>query len=439
MAVPRVKPNLFSSFSALIDKDGYPIDAANPLPVNIGSATMNVNVTNAYLEVQSEANPDTAGEAADSVIIAGTTDSLFPPVGPNATAKPVRIGQGTSAQSVSVVVASDATAIPVSVATLPLPTGASTEATLSAINGKLASLGQKTGAGSVPVVIASDNTVAVSASSLPLPTGASTSALQTTGNASLSSIDGKFGTLGQKAMAGSAPVVIASDQSTLPVSAASLPLPTGAATSAAQTTLGSQTSKLNDGTNTAAVKAASTAAIATDSALVVAISPNNTVAVSATSLPLPTNAATSALQTTGNTSVGSIDTKTPALGQALAASSVPVVLTAAQITTLTPLSSVTVAGSKTNNSAAPNTNNLGTLPAVANASAPTYTEANQVALSVDLTGAVRTVQASNQFNQLEAIRNSQQWETWLTNMQLQSQIAALSNGFFPLEIPAFLG
>lgn len=57
---------------------------------------------------------------------------------------------------------------------------------------------------------------------------------------------------------------------------------------------------------------------------------------------LPTLAATSTLQTTGNSSLSSIDTKTPALGQALAASSTPVVLTAAQMTTLTPLSSVTV-------------------------------------------------------------------------------------------------
>jgi hypothetical protein len=38
----------------------------------------------------------------------------------------------------------------------------------------------------------------------------------------------------------------------------------------------------------------------------------------------------------GAASVASIDTKTPALGQALAAASVPVVLTAAQLTTLTP-------------------------------------------------------------------------------------------------------
>lgn len=62
---------------------------------------------------------------------------------------------------------------------------------------------------------------------------------------------------------------------TQPVSAASLPLPTGAATSANQTTLGSQTTEINDGTRTATIKAASTAAVAADTALVVAISPNS--------------------------------------------------------------------------------------------------------------------------------------------------------------------
>jgi hypothetical protein len=57
----------------------------------------------------------------------------------------------------------------------------------------------------------------VSAASLPLPSGASTSAKQDTANTSLSSIDGKLGSLGQKTMTSSAPVVIASDQSTLKV------------------------------------------------------------------------------------------------------------------------------------------------------------------------------------------------------------------------------
>lgn len=55
-----------------------------------------------------------------------------------------------------------------------------------------------------------------------------------------------------------------------------------------------------------------------------------------------TGVSTASNQVTGNASLSSIDTKTPALGQALAAASVPVVLTAAQVATLTPLTSVTV-------------------------------------------------------------------------------------------------
>lgn len=58
--------------------------------------------------------------------------------------------------------------------------------------------------------------------------------------------------------------------------------------------------------------------------------------VSAAALPLPAGASTSALQTTGNNSLASIDTKIPALGQALAAASVPIVLTLAQIAAITP-------------------------------------------------------------------------------------------------------
>lgn len=54
----------------------------------------------------------------------------------------------------------------------------------------------------------------ISAASLPLPTGASTSANQTTANTSLASIDGKL-THGQATMANSVPVALASDQSAL--------------------------------------------------------------------------------------------------------------------------------------------------------------------------------------------------------------------------------
>lgn len=51
-----------------------------------------------------------------------------------------------------------------------------------------------------------------------LPTGAATSSNQTTANSSLSSIDGKLNSLGQKTMANSTPVAISSDQSILSIS-----------------------------------------------------------------------------------------------------------------------------------------------------------------------------------------------------------------------------
>ena len=84
--------------------------------------------------------------------------------------------------------------------------------------------------------------------------------------------------------------------------------------------------------------------------------------VSASSLPLPSGAATSSLQTTANTSLSNIDTKTPVLGQALATASVPVVLPAAQITTLTPPTSVGISGTLPAFTSTP-TFNIGTVPA----------------------------------------------------------------------------
>lgn len=59
----------------------------------------------------------------------------------------------------------------------------------------------------------------ISAASLPLPTGAATSALQTTGNTSLATIATNTPALGQAAMAASTPVVLASNQSNVPTSA----------------------------------------------------------------------------------------------------------------------------------------------------------------------------------------------------------------------------
>lgn len=76
-----------------------------------------------------------------------------------------------------------------------------------------------------------------------------------------------------------------------------------------------------------------------------------------------TNLNTSLLALESGGKLASIDTKTPALGQALAAASVPVVLTAAQITTLTPPTTITAnAGTNLNTSAlALETGNIATV------------------------------------------------------------------------------
>lgn len=74
----------------------------------------------------------------------------------------------------------------------------------------------------------------ISAASLPLPTGAATSAAQSIGNTSLSSIDTK---LPSSLTVTSTRLLVDNSGVTQPISASSLPLPTGASTSANQTTI----------------------------------------------------------------------------------------------------------------------------------------------------------------------------------------------------------
>lgn len=246
--------------------------------------------------------------------------------------------------------------------TVSLPTGAATSAnqttgntSLISIDSKLNTLGQKAMSGSVPVTIASDqNSVPVSQSgtwniqnisgSINLPIGASTAAAQTTTNNLLTSLDNKVNSLGQKSMANSTPVVLASDQSTLPVSvsgtlnvgsiAGPVALPTGASTAANQNTgntaLISIDGKMNSlGQKTAA--ASMPVILASDQPAVPSSQSGawNITNVTGT-VSLPTGASTSANQATGNASLSSLDTKTPALGQTTMANSRPVVIASNQ-------------------------------------------------------------------------------------------------------------
>lgn len=114
---------------------------------------------------------------------------------------------------------------PISASSLPLPAGAATasgqataQTTLTSINNKIPAQGAAAIAASTPVNIASDQVVPVSASSLPLPTGAATETTLALVNTHANSLDSKINTQGQKTMAASTPVVLASDQSAIPIS-----------------------------------------------------------------------------------------------------------------------------------------------------------------------------------------------------------------------------
>lgn len=115
------------------------------------------------------------------------------------------------------------TSLAITAASLPLPTGAATETTLggvlttAAFQARVPVNGQALMAASIPVVLASDqSTIAISATSLPLPTGAAT---ETTLASRLSeaTFTTRIPLVGQKAMSESIPVTIATDQSPLEI------------------------------------------------------------------------------------------------------------------------------------------------------------------------------------------------------------------------------
>lgn len=137
--------------------------------------------------------------------------------------------------------------------TLAAGSGLATETTLAAINTKLVQLaldfGSPTGALRTAAIIGNSSGIAdfgsgaVSSQTLRVAIGSGHGlALEST----LAALEAKFNSLGQKTMAGSAPVVIASDQSSIPVSqsgtwnvnniSGTVSLPTGASTLAEQQT-----------------------------------------------------------------------------------------------------------------------------------------------------------------------------------------------------------
>jgi hypothetical protein len=207
---------------------------------------------------------------------------------------PATLGQKTSANSFAVVIASDQSAVPVSQSgtwninnisgTISLPTGAATETKQDTIITSLSSidagipvtLGQTTMAASMPVVIASNQTAVpvsgpltdVELRATPVPvsgtvtanagTNLNTSALnleatQVTMSAKLPA------TLGQKTMANSMAVVLASDQTSIPVAA----------------TLTAETTKIIGSVNIAPVATATVTSVASSATNVTLLASNS--------------------------------------------------------------------------------------------------------------------------------------------------------------------
>lgn len=199
----------------------------------------------------------------------------------------------------------DAGNVPVDVKASVLPTGAATEATLAAVETAVGDLATEVTAAAI-LADTADIEIAVE------------------------SIDSKTPALGQALAAASVPVVLPAAQiltltpqtdaltntqlraSAVPVSLSSVPLPTGAATEA---TLSSFSSKFPDTSFGSAVSSARVAAVVGNASAVngfsnpffVAASSGAVFAVSATSLPLPTGAAT-------ETTLSGIKTRTDIVG-----------------------------------------------------------------------------------------------------------------------------
>lgn len=152
----------------------------------------------------------------------------------------------------------------------------------------------------------------------------------------------------------------------------------------------------SDGTNTRYLRMASDGTVRVDP------TGTTTQPISAASLPLPTGAATETTLATLLTT-SAFQARINTLGQKTMANGTPVTIASDQSAipvsqsgtwTVQPGNTANttpwlVAGGKTNNDAVPGTNNFGTLPAVATTAAPTYTTGNQVALSTNLSGGLR--------------------------------------------------
>lgn len=252
-------------------------------------------------------------DSAPSTPITGTITANQGTPNSTANAWPVKPTDGTNSQAYTAAGAAkvDGSAVtqPVSAASLPLPTNAAQET-----GGHLASIDTKLTSPLTTNSTLQAGSAIVGKIGIDQTTPGTTNGIQV--NAALPTGTNSIGQVTANAGTGNFNVVQASGAN-LHVNVDSAPtttvtgtvtvnaganLNTSALALSATQTDGTQRTKVTDGTNNAAVKATSTAAVATDPAIVVAISPNNTPV-------LPSGAATETTlakltQTQGSTTSG---------------------------------------------------------------------------------------------------------------------------------------
>lgn len=224
-------------------------------------------------------------ESTGEVKVTGTFVEVATAADGGALPALTKVVSGYDGSNVQVIKTDSSGELQVDVLSSALPTGAATEATLSTLNGKVTAC----------------NTGAVVVSSSALPSGAAT-------EVTLAALDAK---------------VTACNTGAVTVSSSALP--TGAATESTLSTLNGKVTACNTGSVTIASSALPTGA-ATESTLSTLngkVTACNTGAVTISSSALPTGAAT-------ETTLSAINTKTPSLGQAVMASSQPVVIASDQ-------------------------------------------------------------------------------------------------------------
>jgi len=267
--------------------NGAASNTGSSVPTQADYQGVNVSGT---LRGQTGVNPSGSVYAAqqDLASIAGTTADTN---SGNKSAGTLRVVIATDQVQLTNALKVDGSGVtqPISAASLPLPTGAATAAKQPALG--------TAGSASADVITVqgvtsmtplkvdgSGVTQPISAASLPLPTGASTAAKQPAlGTAGTPSAD----VITVQGVTSMTALKVDGSGVTQPISAASLPLPTGASTAAKQPALGTAGSASTDVITVQGI--ASMTALKIDGSGV-------TQPISAASLPLPTGASTAAKQ-----------------------------------------------------------------------------------------------------------------------------------------------